>query len=371
MKSGSKTVVDTIFITGITPIMLDDLTSGFNISNNLSVKEKYNEILGLTIEEIKWVKKQIELDESLISFDIEKMYNGYLFHEKAQNTLFNSTMIFNYLHGIKEEGKDFESIIDDNLKTDYGRLRNLINKHDNKGKLRELIEKNNIEVEIIKQFSIEKIHEEKNFFSLFYYMGLVTIDNSNPTNIGLKIPNYSIKTIFWGFIEDMLTEELPGLSLDSSKYKNSIYKLAYDDDYEPFFEYFSKNIVHYLSNRDLQEIVEKDMKFLLLPIFFTSNYYLPISELENSEGYTDIYLMRGHIHPNSKSEWIFELKYIQQKEPKKDTAIKKTTAIKNAKAKAKEQLLRYKTSNLFKDRTDVRYLSIVFVGKKDYEIEEI
>jgi hypothetical protein len=286
------------------------------------------------------------------------MYNGCLFHEEAQNKLFNSTMIFNYFYGITSEGKKFKYLIDDNLKIDYGRLRTLINKHNNKEKLRELIEKNSVEVEIIKQFSIQKIHEEKNFFSLLYYMGLVTIDNSSPVNIGLKIPNYSIKTMYWEFIEDILTEELTGLSLDSSKYQNSIYRLAYENDYKPFFEYFSKYIVHYLSNRDLLGTVEKDMKFLLLPIFFTINYYLPISELENSEGYTDVYLQRGHLHPGSISEWIFELKYIKQSEADKETAIE------TAQADAIQQLQRYKSSNMFKDRKDVRYLSIVFVGKK-------
>jgi len=305
------------------------------------------------------------MDKSLISVDIEKMYNGYLFHEKAKNRLFNSTMIFNYFHGIIDEGADFKDIVDDNLKTDYGRIRNLINKQDSREKLRELIEHNNVEVKIIKQFSIDKIHEEKNFFSLLYYMGLVTIDNTNPAAIGLKIPNYSIKTMYWGFIEDMLTEEIDGLSLDSSKYQNTIYKLAYEDNYKPFFEYFSKYIVHYLSNRDLQGTVEKDIKFLLLPIFFTSNYYLPISELENSEGYTDVYLHRSHLHPKSVSEWIFELKYIPQSEEDKQTVIQK------AQADARKQLQRYKSSNLFKDRKDVRYLSIVFVGKKEYLIEEV
>jgi len=181
----------------------------------------------------------------------------------------------------------------------------------------------------------------------------------------LKIPNYSIKIIYWEFIERMLTEELEGLSLDDSKYKTSIYKLAYENNYEPFFEYFSKYIVSYLSNRDLLGTVEKDIKFLLLPIFFTSNYYFPVSELENSEGYTDIYLKRSHIHPTSISEWIWEIKYIKQKDAKKKNLIE------TAKNKAKEQLLRYKDSNLFKDRTDVRYLSIVFIGKKDYIIEEL
>jgi hypothetical protein len=171
--------------------------------------------------------------------------------------------------------------------------------------------------------------------------------------------------MYWEFIESMLTEELKGLSLDSSKYKNPIYKLAYENNYEPFFEYFSKYIVKYLSNRDLQNTVEKDIKFLMLPIFFTSNYYLPISELENSEGYTDIYLKRSHLHQNSISEWVWEIKYIKQKDSKKKALIEteqKATI---------EQLQRYKTSNMFKDKTDVRYLSIIFIGKSEYVVKEV
>ena len=365
LKIGTTSVVDKIFLTGITPVMLDDLTSGFNISNNLSLEKDYNEILGLTRCEVDWVMEQINLDKSLISVDIEQMYDGYLFHEKAQNKLFNSTMIFNYFHGLTKSGKDFQYLVDDNLKTDYGRIRNLINQHDNKEKLRNLIEHNSVDGDVIKQFSIAKIHEDKNFFSLLFYMGLVTIDNANPQRIALKIPNYSIKTMYWEFVENMLTEELEGLSLDGSKYRNSIYTLAYENDYQPFFEYFSKYIMKYLSNRDLQGTVEKDIKFLLLPIFFTSNYYFPVSELENSEGYTDIYLKRSHLHPTSISEWIFEVKYVSQRNAKKKNLIEA------AKTESIAQLQRYKNSNLFKDRTDVRYLAVVFVGKKDYFIEEI
>jgi hypothetical protein len=365
LKTGTKTVIDKMFVTGITPIMLDDLTSGFNISNNLSTDVRYNEILGLTSAEIDWALEQIDLDKSQFSVDMEKMYNGYAFHEEAPNKLFNSTMVFNYLLGFSKDGKKFKYIVDDNLKIDYGRLRSLINAHNNKERLQRLIETNSVKEEVIKQFSIELIHEDRNFFSLLYYMGLVTIDNADPTNIGLKIPNYSVKTMYWSFVERILMEEFEGLSLDRSVYLTFVHQLAYENVYEPFFEYFSKYIVHYLSNRDLERTVEKDIKFLLLPLFFTSNYYLPFSELENSEGYTDVYLQRGHLHPGSKSEWIFEIKYIPQSESKK------TSKIKAAKADAKEQLRRYKGSNMFKDRTDVRYLGVVFVGKKDCLIEEV
>jgi len=274
-------------------------------------------------------------------------------------------MIFNYLYGLISEGKRFKYIVDDNLKIDYGRIRNLINKFDNKEKLRELIENNYVGGGIIKQFSIELIHEENNFLSLMYYMGLVTIDNSDPVRYGLKIPNYSVKTMYWTFIERMLREEIEGLSLDNSKYSNPIYSLAYENRYDLFFDYFSKHIVSYLSNRDLQNTVEKDIKFLMLPMFFTSNYYLPISEMENSAGYTDIYLQRSHLHLASVTEWVWEVKYVKQKDAKKKNLIQEK------KKEAIDQLQLYKNSNYFKNKTDVRFLAVVFTGKSGYYVEEI
>ena len=365
LKIGTTTVVDKIFVTGITPIMLDDLTSGFNISDNLSLEMRYNEILGLTREEIDWVMEQIQLDQSLITLDIEKMYNGYLFHEDAPNKLFNSTMIFYYFKELLKKGKKIKSFIDDNLKIDYGRLRSLVSKYDNKAKLRSLAEGNSIKVNLINRFSIEKIHDEDNFFSLLFYLGLVTIDNTNTRRMALKIPNYSVKTMYWEFVENILKEEVEGLSLDSSKYVDTMVSLAYDNDYKPFFDYFSQYIVRNLSNRDLENTVEKDMKFLLLPIFFTSNYYFPISELENSEGYTDIYLKRGHLHPGSVSEWVWELKYIKQIDADNENLVdlKQQEAI--------DKLMEYKRSNLFKNRTDIRFLAILFVGKTTCRIKEI
>jgi hypothetical protein len=287
-----------------------------------------------------------------------------MFHKDADNKLYNPTMIFNYFRELINNKGKAQNLVDSNLKIDYGRLRNLISLHDNKEKLLSLLNNKRISTEIIKQFSIEVVRDEKNFLSLLYYMGLVTIDNTGRIP-GLRIPNYSVKTMYWDYIERMLTDELEGLSLDSSKYLDAVGKLALDGEYEAFFEYFSKYIMRYLSNRDLLGTVEKDIKFLMLPIFFSSNCYFPISEFENNEGYTDIYLSRTTQYPNSLSEWVFEIKYIKQKDSRKKTLIEA------AQKDAKEQLLRYKSSAFFSSKTDVRYLSIVFVGKKEYLIEEI
>ena len=363
LKANSGDVIDKIFITGITPIMLDDLTSGFNISYNLSLEERYNEILGFTKEEVKLIIEECRVDKSLITNDIEYLYDGYLFHVNAKNKLYNSTMIFNYFHELQYgEVKD---LVDSNLKTDYGRIQRLITSANNKDKLRALIDNKSVEAKIINKFSIAKINEVDNFNSLLFYMGLVTIENSNPEILQIKIPNYSVKTMFWEYIKDIMRDENEGISYNSNILEEALSILANKYDPKPFINFIFEYIVKYLSNRDLIGFDEKYIKIILLTILFQSRYFLPISELENSEGYTDIYLKRGTLFPKLKYEWIWEIKYVKASFWKRPAEIRKKQKASYA------QLQKYKNSNLFKDRTDVRYLSVVFVGKKECIIEEI
>jgi len=172
--------------------------------------------------------------------------------------------------------------------------------------------------------------------------------------------------MYWEYMENIILERNPKMLYRPSIVLESLAAMAFDGDYEPFFESFHKIFVSRISNRDLRNFSEKNVKFLLLSILFQTNLYLPISEPENSEGYLDIYLQRrSNLYPFIKTDWIIELKYIKDKEAKN------TALIESEKAEAITQLQRYKNSNLFKDRNDVRYLAVVFIGKKDYFIEEV
>jgi len=366
LKDGTQTVVDKIFITGITPIMLDDVTSGFNIANNLSVKEKYNEILGFTKDEVEQFRQDVGIDKSMIKVDIEYLYNGYLFHVDGKNKLYNSSMINYFFNELMDEGK-IKELMDLNIKTDYGRIKMLLKKSSNLDKLNTIIETNAIKSDVVARFSIDKIHEPKNFISLLYYMGLITLDKNQISGRPiLKIPNYSIKTIYWEYLENMILERNPKMLYDPDVIADGLEALAFEDQYDNFFDCFQKNFLANISNRDLENFSEKNVKFLLLSILFQTNLYLPISELENSGGYTDLYLQRRtNLYPKMLNDWIWEIKYIKQ-------ADSKNTALMEEKLnEAIEQLKRYKESNLFKDRTDVRYLAVVFTGKKEYRTEEL
>jgi len=367
LKDGTKKIIDTIFITGITPIMLDDVTSGFNISNNLSLKEKYNEILGFTEEEVEFIKKEAGIDVSLIKVNMKFLYNGYKFHTDAKNKLYNSAMINYFLGEIKDEGEKIERLMDDNLKTDYSRIKRLLKKPLNIEILEKIIENESLFANVISRFSIDKIHDSQNFLSLLYYIGLVTIDKEKKTGKPvLKIPNYSIKTLYWEYMDNIIRERNPRMIYDPNIIFEGLLTMAFDNDFAPFFESFHKNFVSQISNRDLEKFSEKNVKFMLLSILYQNNLYLPVPELENSEGYTDIYLQRrSNLYPNVEIDWIWEIKYIKHSDADNQNLIetKKTEAI--------SQLQRYKTSNLYKNRTDIRYLAILFTGKKSYWIEEV
>jgi hypothetical protein len=347
--------------------MLDDVTSGFNIANNLSNDPRYSEILGFTEDEVEWLIDECGVERKKITLDRKFLYNGYSFHAKAKNKLYNSAMMLYFLNKTTITDGEIESLIDYNLKTVYGRIKMLLNMLENIEILEKIIEFGKIPSTVTERFPIEKIHEHKNFLSLLFYMGLVTIDKDEKNELPmLKIPNYAIKTMYWEFLENMILERNPKMLYDPSIILESLAKMAFDEDYQPFFINFQKNFLANISNSDLRKFSEKNIKFLLLSILLPTNLYIPISEMENSGGYTDMYLQRrSNLYKGVKTDWIWEIKYIKQADAKN------TSLFEAKKKEAIEQLQRYKTSNLFKDRTDVRYLAVVFTGKKECYTEEV
>jgi hypothetical protein len=181
----------------------------------------------------------------------------------------------------------------------------------------------------------------------------------------MRIPNYSIQTMYWEFIGRLLKDMIPEVSYDSSRIEEALHLLRSKNDPNPFMEYIRDGFLSRLSNRDFIKFEEKDLKLLMLGILFQSNYYLPISEMENDSGYSDIYLKRGNRFPDTEYEWFWELKYIKERD-KGDTEL-----ISKKRSDAITQLRKYKGSAIFKDRTDVRYLAIIFLGGTEFEIEEV
>ena len=371
IKIGTESTIDRIFITGISPVMLDDLTSGFNIASNLTLDPKLNDMMGFTEEEVEKAIDKLGIEVTMpttgkklsteeLLMELNKNYNGYLFNIKAKNRVYNPGMTFYFFQQCIANKEYPDNLIDDNIKTDYGRLNRLTANQENKKMLEEIIKNENVTASIATRFSFDTMYDREYFVSLLFYMGLLTIDRQEKTRLILKIPNYVIKTVFWEYILTKLKVEHK-IRIDLEEIRLAIEEMAYEGRIEPYVKYISKNVLNTLSNRDLIKFDEKYIKLILIVYISDSNAYRIHSEREIEEGYIDIYLEKAPHMPDIKYEWLIELKYLKESERDKLEEVKK---------RGLEQLERYAKSKNLADRENLKKALLVFIGKKDYVIVE-
>jgi hypothetical protein len=362
IKSSTKFVPSRTFITGISPVMLDDLTSGYNISTNLTLNPKYNEMMGFTQEEVDWLMGETGVNPAYITIDMPAYYDGYLFNKDGANRVYNPAMVLYFFSQILEFRKPPENIIDLNLKTDYGRLKKLVQNDRNRETLIQIIKEEGIVSEILQKFSIDRLNDDSYFVSLLFYMGLLTIKEPVFGKLRLEIPNYSIRTLYWEYILLMANDNSPDMTVQSRPLDIAITALAMEGDLERFISYVSENAFSKLSDHDLQNFDEKYIKAFLLAYLFMSRIYVPMSEYEAVPGRADIYLQRSPLLPQVKYEWVFELKYCKSGA--------KSSEIAQKQQEGQEQIEKYLRSHRFAGRPDLKAAVIVFIGKNKYKIFE-
>ncbi|QTL99711.1 AAA family ATPase [Iocasia frigidifontis] len=360
VKIGTESVIDRVFITGISPVMLDDLTSGFNIASNITMNKLFNEMLGFTEKEVKGIIEELNIDlnkEELLS-ELRKNYNGYLFNKDSRERVYNPDMILHFFSQWLMTGDYPDQLIDDNVRTDYGRLNRLVANEANREVLEDIIIEEGIVADIITRFSFDMMYDEDYFVSLLFYMGLLTIDKQYRTRLLLKIPNFVVKTIFWEYIEKKISEEYQ-INLDLNELRKSIEEMAYEGEIEPYIDYINNHVFKAFSNRDLINYDERYIKVILFAYLVDSKAYKPYSETEVENGYIDIYLERDIRMPDVKYEWIIELKYLKKSERDKLAEVKQ---------EGLKQLERYAASRKFEDKDNIKQALLIFIGKDEYEL---
>jgi hypothetical protein len=358
LKVGTSYAVSRIFITGISPIMLNDMSSGFNIAFNLTLEEQYNEMLGFTHKEVLQLMSETGVDPKFITVDLEYYYNGYKFNNRSENTVYNSNMVLFFFERVLRDKRPPEHLIDDNLRTDYSRVERLIENENNRTALLKIIRDGYIDADVVGQFSMDRMYREDYFASLLLYMGLLTFDGYFEGVMRLKIPNYSIQTLYWEYLADIIAAD-PDVNIDTTQQRDALKELAYRGNPRPFISYTSEHILKQFSNRDLIQFDEKYIKGVLLSGLLQSKIYFPTSEKEVTNGYIDIFLGRNPHIPDIKYEWVWELKYLKADD---------SSSLPAARDHALSQLAKYRASPLFSGRTDIKYAAIIFIGKQDYEI---
>ncbi len=382
LKGGTSRInasISRLFMTGVSPITLDDVTSGFNIATNISLDWDINEILGFTQSEvetmIEYYRKTGKIRHSTSEL-LELMslwYNHYCFSLETNTVVFNSTQVLYFFMQYLSRGKIPLEMIDNNIRFDYQKLRYLIivdqkempktpKTNGNFSKLRQIIENGSLHSRIIKSFPINKLVSPDNFISLLYYLGLLTIDGIDEENKAiLKIPNESIKRLYYDYIKETY-EETGILSLNLSKYEDLMKEMAFKGKWKPLIEYLVQQMETSMGIRDLIT-GEKAIQAFLNVYLGLSDLYLVSSEKELKKGYADLVLEPFLAqYPQLKFSYVIEIKYSKSQAKKKELTPEK---IKEVKEKAETQLNRYCLDDKFQKaigHTTLKKLVLIFCG---------
>ena len=328
----------------MSPVTLDNLTSGFNIGTNYSLDYAFNEMVGFTEQE---VREMLSYYASVHEFhhtvdeliEIMKPYYGnYCFAKKAygETTMYNSNMVlyflFRYINNRCRIPKD---MLDDNIRVDYNKLRMLIRKdkeftHD-ASIIQTLVSKGFVTGELKTGFPAEQIARDDNFISLLYSFGMVTIGGFYRGKPRFVIPNEVVREQVYTYLLDNYHDNQ--LETDTYRLGQLEENMAYDGDFRPFFQYIADSIHTFASQRDRQK-GEAFVHGYTLALISQCSYYRPISELDNQGGYADIFLRpRQEVFTDMEHSYIIELKYLKSHASEADVA--------KSVQEARAQVLRY------------------------------
>ena len=335
--------IDRIFITGVTPLVMNDVTSGFNIGDNISLNPEFSNMVGVSETELKelveYYVKDIS-DRQHVTESLKEWYNGYTFNpEHASQRLYNTTMLWYFMKSYIQTGKPPRELTDPNIKTDFNKLRFLISV-DNKlngnfSILKEIIENRETSSRLKEAFSIGERIDEIEFVSLLYYLGLLTIKEYYGEFAIFRIPNRTIERLLWEYITEALENSFHQLRINERYLVNSFFKMSYEGEWKAAIEYILDKFYEAISIRDFV-FHEEGIKTFMLAYLNLSPFFYARSEVEFHGGFADIYL--EPILTSVKYRYLIELKYIKSSELKKADREK---LIRETVERAKAQLQRY------------------------------
>ena len=377
VKAGTYSSIERCFITGVSPVTMDDLTSGFNIGTNYSLSPKFNEMIGFTEEEVRQMLTYYSttshfnhtVDELL---DIMKpWYDNYCFAQGryGETTMYNSNMVLYFVKNyLDNDGKAPQNMIESNIRIDYEKLRMLIRKdkefaHD-ASIIQTLVNQGYITGDLKDSFPATSITNPDNFVSLLYYFGMLTISGTYKGKTKLTIPNQVVREQLYAYL--LSTYDEAYLNFSSYEKNELSSSLAYDGSWQAYFGYIADCLKRYASQRDKQK-GEFFVHGFTLAMTAQNRFYRPISEQDTQAGYVDIFLCPLlEIYSDMKHSYIVELKYAKYKDPERRVEELRQEAIAQANRYADTETVKNAVGN-----TKLHKIVVVYKGMDMPVCEEV
>ena len=402
LKAGTESGnLERLFITGVSPVTMDDVTSGFNIGTNISFRAKYNDVVGFTETEVRAL---VDMYRDLGVFDedpdaamavMREWYNGYRFAKGAAEDVYNTDMVLYYLDRSVPNDEGPDDLIDTNVRIDYGKLRHLVvvnrnavadraaalaseraaaeasveaepprrvsnraelwdaaslGLNGNFDVLREVIAEGQVDSDLNPSFPVDQLGERENFLTLLHCFGLLSIQGATDGRLRLAVPNQTVRRLMYGYLRDAY-RDVGVFSVDHLAFEDLTWAMARDGAWRPAVDYLADALRRQTSVRDYVQ-GERMLQGFLAAYLGAPNCFVFHTEKELGKGYADMVLTPLTArYPTLRHGFVVELKYLKRSDD--DEALARS-----ALDAAKEQLRGY----LADDRLAREYPGVRFTG---------
>ena len=376
--SNTDAAVERLFITGVSPITMDDVTSGFNIGTNISTLPQFNNIIGFSEDEVRemitYYKDEDALPEDVIVDGLVEImkpwYDNYCFSSrKLEERMFNSDMTLYFLNSYIQQQLPPEMMVDNNIRTDYNKLRHLVQIDKtfgaNASVIQQIIAEGSITAQIATSFPAEKMADTENFKSLLFYFGMLSIQGTDFGSAILGIPNLTVREQLYTYLVEAY-REAKMFDLDLSSFSGLVKEMALRGEWKPVFRFFARELERQSAIREFIDGEAHIKGFLLAYLGLTQGYVI-LPEHESSKGYADFYMMPDLLHQSDIAySYIVEVKYARRDASDADIALLKRDAA--------EQLRRYAADEKVlrtKGNTRLGLITLVFKGWELVVLEKL
>ncbi len=215
LKAGRESgTIANIFITGVLPITIDDMASGFNVANFITLQPEFEAMLGFTQQEVDALLDEIYRDYEFdpatrpeINTIIKNQYNGYRFVNTAGDALYNSSILMYFLQDFCKYGTIPEYLVDMNLKTDLAWVRRItsstpLGENGTHEFVNQLLNNNTVAYnknEMVDKFNMTTFFQQDFFPISFFYLGMLTRQDK----LTMRLPNMNMRYIFAGYFNEL------------------------------------------------------------------------------------------------------------------------------------------------------------------------
>ena len=352
----SISTVERIFITGVSPLTVDSMTSGFNIATNLTIIPYFHDMMGFKEHEVKEILKKIDVPEQNLAqvlSDVKAWYDGYLFDGDCSH-LYNPNMVLYFAQIFQQEKAYPKLLLDANIASDYVKIKNLFNIQNNSEEflevLRSLTEGGGVDSRLVPMFSLERRFNGEDLVSLLFYMGFLTIRHEILGSYYFAFPNYVIQKLYHNYFLELIAiqHELP---IDNRALDTAIRTIAIEGDPTKFFKQVERVILR-LSPVDAAHFTENTLKGIVISLLHQQNFYYLHTEYETDWKFMDVFLepISGY---KVNFEVALELKFARKAGKVAINTIFKEAAI---------QLKGYLETEKFKHRNNIKSWIVVVAG---------